>query len=71
MLVLSRKPAQQLQIGNDITLVVLEVRGNRVRIGINAPRGVSIWRAELEGATHLNGDSNSQSKIAAALPISG
>jgi carbon storage regulator CsrA len=47
MLVLSRRPSEQINIGNDITLVVLEVRANRVRIGINAPRSVAIARAEL------------------------
>jgi carbon storage regulator len=61
MLVLSRKPRQQIRIGDDTTLIVLEVRGNRVRIGIDAPRGVSIMRAELEGATVTSGERNSPS----------
>jgi carbon storage regulator len=47
MLVLSRRPGEQIHIGNDISFVVLEVRGNRVRIGINAPRSVPVARAEL------------------------
>jgi carbon storage regulator len=47
MLVLSRRPGEQIQIGGNITLMVLEVRANRIRIGINAPRDVAIARAEL------------------------
>ena len=37
MLVLSRKPGEQLRIGDNITITVVEVRGNRVKIGIEAP----------------------------------
>lgn len=48
MLVLTRKPGEQIRIGNDITVTVVETRGNRVRISIDAPRAVNIRRAELE-----------------------
>lgn len=48
MLVLSRKPNEVIHIGNDITLVVLDVRGSRVCIGIDAPHNVVIRRGELE-----------------------
>ena len=47
MLVLSRKPGQKVHVGNDVILTVLEVKGNRVRIGINAPAEVAVVRAEL------------------------
>jgi carbon storage regulator CsrA len=47
MLVLSRKVDQQITIGDDITLTVVRVDGNRVRIGISAPRDVRILRGEL------------------------
>jgi carbon storage regulator CsrA len=47
MLVLSRKLGEQVRIGSDITLVVLEVKGGRVRIGIEAPARVRILRKEL------------------------
>lgn len=47
MLVLSRKVDQQITIGDDITLTVIRVDGNRVRIGISAPRDVRILRGEL------------------------
>ena len=47
MLVLSRKPGEKVCIGSDITLAVLEVRGNRVRIGLDAPAQIRIARQEL------------------------
>ena len=47
MLVLSRKPGEQVVLGNDITLTVVEVKGNRVRLAFDAPDQVRILRAEL------------------------
>jgi carbon storage regulator len=49
MLVLSRKPGEQVVIGTGITLTVVEVRGNRVRLAFDAPDQVRILRAELAG----------------------
>ena len=48
MLVLSRKPGQKLQIGDNITITVLEVHGHVLRLGIEAPREVRVLRAELQ-----------------------
>jgi carbon storage regulator len=47
MLVLTRKTGERIHIGLDITLTIVQVHGNRVRIGIEAPRGVSVVRGEL------------------------
>lgn len=47
MLVLSRKVGERIQIGDNITLVVSRVVGNRVTLGIEAPNQVRIVRAEL------------------------
>ena len=47
MLVLSRKPGEKINIGSGITITVVEVRGNKIRLGIDAPESVSIFRAEL------------------------
>ncbi|MHC2066969.1 carbon storage regulator [Bremerella sp. T1] len=48
MLVLTRKQQQQIQIGEGVTVTILKVKGNTVRIGIEAPNDVKIVRAELE-----------------------
>lgn len=47
MLVLTRKTAESIQIGDEISITVLEVRGNQVRLGIDAPREVPVHRREV------------------------
>ena len=47
MLVLSRRPGESVVVGDDVTITVLEVRGDVIRIGIDAPRSVAVHRAEL------------------------
>lgn len=47
MLVLTRKPHQQIMIGDDIVVNVVEVQGDNVRIAIEAPRDVKIYRGEI------------------------
>jgi carbon storage regulator len=47
MLVLSRRVGESIVIGEDVTITVLEVRGDVARIGIRAPRSITVHRAEL------------------------
>lgn len=47
MLMLSRKPSEVIRIGDDIKIVITEVRGERVRIGIDAPSDVRVFREEI------------------------
>ena len=47
MLVLTRRANQSIVIGNDVVVTVLEVRGDQVRLGIKAPREVSVHREEV------------------------
>ncbi len=47
MLVLSRKIGERMVIGDTIVLTVLAVNGRRIRLGIEAPHDVAIWREEL------------------------
>jgi carbon storage regulator len=47
MLVLSRRLNESIQIGEDIEVTVIDVRGDVVRLGINAPKKTQIWRKEL------------------------
>lgn len=47
MLVLSRRANESLMIGDDVVITVLEVRGDQVRLGIEAPRSVAVHREEV------------------------
>jgi carbon storage regulator len=64
MLVLSRKLDQIIYIGDDIVIVVRDVRGNRVCLGIEAPADVAIRRGELEPQSNL---AASATRVAPAL----
>ena len=47
MLILTRHVGETVMIGNDVTVTVLGVKGNQVRIGINAPKSVPVHREEI------------------------
>ena len=47
MLILTRKPGESIIIGDDIKILIMSVQGNQVRIGIDAPRDVSVHRDEI------------------------
>lgn len=48
MLILTRRPGETLKIGKDITVTVLGVKGNQVRIGIDAPKDVAVLRNDAK-----------------------
>ncbi|MCQ2612865.1 MAG: carbon storage regulator CsrA [Treponemataceae bacterium] len=50
MLILSRKLNEKICIGNDITLTIIEVRGDSVKIGVDAPKEVKVFRKEVYSA---------------------
>ena len=54
MLVLSRKKNESIVINNDITIVVVEIRGDKVRLGIEAPKEVPVHRREVYDAIRRN-----------------
>ena len=56
MLVLSRKPSEQIQIGENITVTVVHVKGKVVKLGIDAPRNIRILRTELTMRDEAGGD---------------
>lgn len=58
MLVLTRKNQQKIRIGDDIEIVVLDIEGGKVRLGIQAPREMNIKRAELLGSPRKDRDPN-------------
>jgi carbon storage regulator len=47
MLILTRRVGETLMVGDDVTVTVLGVKGNQVRIGVNAPRDVAVHREEI------------------------
>lgn len=52
MLILTRRIGETLIIGDDVKITVLGVRGNQVRIGVDAPRNVSVHRKEIYDQVH-------------------
>jgi carbon storage regulator len=61
MLVLSRKTAEKIVIGDNIVVTVIRVAGGRVQLGIEAPREMSIKRSELKNRTpHLSAMTSSE-----------
>ncbi|MCR5402019.1 MAG: carbon storage regulator CsrA [Treponema sp.] len=62
MLILSRKTDQQIKIGEEITLTIIEIRGDQVKIGVEAPKSVKVFRQEVFSAIQ---NENTQ---AASLP---
>ena len=47
MLALSRKTNESIMLGNDIEITILEIKGDQVKVGVNAPRNVAIFRKEI------------------------
>ena len=58
MLVLTRKLLERIHIGDSVVVTVLEIRGNKVRIGIDAPNEIHVLRAELVALPHVPGGSH-------------
>ncbi|MBM7866669.1 carbon storage regulator CsrA [Heliobacterium gestii] len=78
MLVLTRKAGDTLLIGNDVEVVVLEVRGEQIKIGIRAPKDVRILRKEvLEAIEEANraaaiaGNTDALARLVGGLAVPG
>lgn len=77
MLVLSRRVGESITIGDDVVVTVLEVRGDVVRVGIDAPRSVRVHRQEvyreLQEANRAaaQADDSAVAALTALLPASG
>lgn len=68
MLVLSRKKNESIVINNDITVTVVEIRGDKVRLGIVAPKEVPVHRQEVYEAIHGHGLSTPPAPVVVSKP---
>jgi carbon storage regulator len=69
MLVLSRKKNESIVINNDITVTVVEIRGDKVRLGIVAPKEVPVHRQEVFDAIHGKGSTAEPAPSTVAKPV--
>ncbi len=60
MLILTRRVGETVMIGNEVTVTVLGVKGNQVRIGVNAPKDVAVHREEIYERIKREGEGDSQ-----------
>lgn len=67
MLILSRKIDEKIKIGDDITLTIIEIRGDQVKIGVEAPKNVKVFRQEVFNA--IQSENKAASEISDAAGI--
>lgn len=70
MLALTRKPGQQIMIGDDIVINVVDVKGDNVRIAVDAPKRIKIYRGELYAAI-ANENKKAAEELENNLDLSG
>ena len=66
MLILTRRVGESVVIGDDVTVTVLGVKGNQVRIGVDAPREVSVHREEIFERIQQENENNEITQAASA-----
>ncbi|MDR0453076.1 MAG: carbon storage regulator CsrA [Treponema sp.] len=66
MLILSRKVNEKIMIGDDISVSIIEIRGEQVRIGVDAPKTVKVFRQEVFDA--IKAENRAASESAPVLP---
>lgn len=64
MLILTRRVGETVMIGDDVAVTVLGVKGNQVRIGVNAPKDVAVHREEIYERIKKEGETESNAKAA-------
>ena len=63
MLILSRKVNEKIMIGEDISISIIDIRGDQVRIGIDAPKSVKVFRQEVFDAIKVENKAAAQSAL--------
>jgi carbon storage regulator len=67
MLILTRRVGETVMIGNEVTVTVLGVKGNQVRIGVNAPKDVAVHREEIYERIKREEDTESRAGTSARM----
>ena len=67
MLILSRKTNEKIMIGEDISVSIIEIRGDQVRIGVDAPKAVKVFRQEVFDAIKAENKAAAESSL--KLPV--
>jgi carbon storage regulator len=67
MLILTRRVGETVMIGNEVTVTVLGVKGNQVRIGVNAPKDVAVHREEIY--ERIKREEDQESRSGAGAPV--
>ena len=71
MLILTRRPGESVKIGDDITITVLGVRGNQLRLGFTAPQNVAVHRQEVYERIQSERLANVSQEIAVSFAVAG
>jgi carbon storage regulator len=71
MLILTRRPGESVKIGDDITVTVLGVRGNQLRLGFTAPQDVAVHREEVYERIQSERQANLAQGIGASFSTAG
>lgn len=69
MLILTRRVGETVMIGEDVAITVLRVKGNQVRLGVDAPKDVSVQREEIY--QRMQGDGDGMAQESGAAPRAG
>lgn len=69
MLILTRRVGETVMIGNEVTVTVLGVKGNQVRVGVNAPKDVAVHREEIYERIKREEDQDSRSGVPIAKVV--
>ena len=66
MLILSRKTNEKIVIGDDITISIIEIKGDQIRIGVDAPRHIKVFRQEV--LAEIKAENKAASESSPSLP---